>query len=575
MSSEKKENTIKINLYNEIKIYRRQELPSIYLKNSIISKLCCLSKLESANICFLLKEYKLGKSYLEEYKSIQNVEVYLTGALASPHYFINKIEPFLVCEISKAKNNKKEKEELKNNDTTNQTIDLPIIQNDLESKLIPENSDLSEIFVTEKLSYKDFKVAPIDYPIQKILLAELEYVLHTEHDEKYKYEKMQCFLDRLTYKKNEINHKTQALLFYYKSFLPKSSLKNDFGTIYENHISTNANIFTEKYENNCINDEMSLFEVPYKSELDHFERIAFVYSKFFMYESAMKYYKILRSYEEIIKCYIGMGIETKAINELKTAEKYYIEKLCPSIPKNTTEMYDHPKFSFDIKDYFISDTTCSNKSQKENIEFENTKFLPNDDIATNLKNCFPDAQKKNTNECYKNNEKQDNKMYDIKMKITDVYILLAGLENDINYFDKALKIFDYHETHRLKALKLYKEGKFLDAKNELELALKTNRTEKILFTYGCVLIELKDYQNAIIIFNELILYDNKNDKVYGNLVHCYIEIGEIDNALNVLEKAIKFGNKTAHINVYRQLCNNSFYKDRGQNFAKLHGFCFD
>ncbi|KAF7683769.1 TPR repeat-containing protein C19B12.01 [Astathelohania contejeani] len=132
---------------------------------------------------------------------------------------------------------------------------------------------------------------------------------------------------------------------------------------------------------------------------------------------------------------------------------------------------------------------------------------------------------------------------DDKMIKSDIYLLLAGLKNEPIYFDLSFKEFRNAESMRQKGLFFYKKGDFIESKIDFEKALEIIPfNDRTLFYYGCVLMELEEFDIAERVYKEILLRDERNTMAYINLSSCLIRMGRSEEAIKYLKTGVKLKN---------------------------------
>ncbi|KAM0676658.1 hypothetical protein BDAP_002771 [Binucleata daphniae] len=373
-----------------------------------------------------------------------------------------------------------------------------------------------ELFETDKLCYTDYYVTSLSLNLQEILLTELECILHTEINEEYRKEKIGTYIDLLKYKKNEKHPLFTRLINYYNTYI---DTKEYYHLEQDLHVKNDID-FTHQYN------------LPVKYIFEIKERLAHVFSKQFRYESAFCIYRELGDIENIIRCYVGLNKEDEAIVETKNRIHESTKRL-ESIQNTQKNKADK----------------SSNKEQKED---ENSK--QNNNASKNEYELY-----------YINIEKENNNVisvFDTKYKTYESYLLLASLENKPEYYDMAFSVIQHFEPFRLKGLYYFAKRSFAASAECFYKALEINRTENILFSYGCALIEQKNYELAVASFLELLFFDSKNTKALLNLTNCYFQLKQYENGLDTLLTAIKYTQRKDLVDLYIAMCNKHEYKER-------------
>jgi tetratricopeptide (TPR) repeat protein len=146
--------------------------------------------------------------------------------------------------------------------------------------------------------------------------------------------------------------------------------------------------------------------------------------------------------------------------------------------------------------------------------------------------------------------------------IYNCYMLLAGLIGKIEYYDHAFKWCAHSEPLRLKAIKLFDKQQYEPCRELLYQALGINYTEKILYTLSCTQIRLQEYEQAIAILRQLLLFSPRNCAVLRNLALCYLELNKIEKCLETLAEVIRYENRTADKILYSDLCSKHSIESR-------------
>lgn len=262
---------------------------------------------------------------------------------------------------------------------------------------------------------------------------------------------------------------------------------------YNTYIDTKEYYYIEQdlqCKNAC--DFTRQYNLPVKYAYEMQERLAHVFCRQFRYENALQLYKALGDVENMIRCYVGLNRESEAIAEAKNTIQTYKEQ----IRNRTSNMQAY---------------------------------------------------------CMRHNVDKQSVFY-IQYKIYESYLLLATLENKSEYFDLAYDTIQHSEPQRLKGLYYFASKDYKMAAECFCKALEINRTEKILFSYGCTLIEMKEYKKAIQVYQEFLLFDDKNTKALLNLTNCYFAIQRYEEGLAKLQTVIKYTQRKELIDLYKAMC---------------------
>lgn len=227
-----------------------------------------------SNICMAVKDYKRALEFLEKYKEESKIKTKLSGRTAKLKFF-NYIEnDFLVIEVDE------------------------------------ENSVPKESFETVKLSFIDYKVHSLSIEAQFVLISELNYLIHTERDETLRREIIQCYIDRLKYRENSKDVSVMRYILYYESFISSK-------IYYE---------FSKTFDRCPTIDYRCIKSLPFINAYKFKHRLALVFMKEFLYTRALELFSSLHDYENIIRCYVGLGKEREAIIELKNRISRFEDK---------------------------------------------------------------------------------------------------------------------------------------------------------------------------------------------------------------------------------------------------------
>lgn len=123
-----------------------------------------------------------------------------------------------------------------------------------------------------------------------------------------------------------------------------------------------------------------------------------------------------------------------------------------------------------------------------------------------------------------------------KILISNLYIKLAHLYQNIEYFDMALSIFKSSKPMQMKGLWLFNKKRFEEAAVAFEQALIiTPSNEEIRYSYGCTLVELDRINEALKIFRLLKSENPTNQNISKNLSYCYYKLEDVENMLRTLK----------------------------------------
>lgn len=125
-----------------------------------------------------------------------------------------------------------------------------------------------------------------------------------------------------------------------------------------------------------------------------------------------------------------------------------------------------------------------------------------------------------------------------KMILCNLNIKLAHLFQDPSFFDRAFEAFRSAKPCYLKGLFYFQKKEYDLAIVSFEEALRLSpQDEKIRFSYGCSLIEVERIAEALDVFKQLKMEDPMNEKIVKNLGYCYYKQNDVENTLYSLKEA--------------------------------------
>ncbi|KAM0675128.1 hypothetical protein GVAV_001471 [Gurleya vavrai] len=270
------------------------------------------------------------------------------------------------------------------------------------------------------------------------------------------------------------------------------------------------------------------------------------------YKNNEKHYLI----ERLIQYYMSF---------LKQEEYFYLEKVITEKKEIDFDFYLllPIKFNFEMKErlaFVFYKTFRYESALKIYLELNYTEEIIKCYVGMNKEKEAIENIKENI----KLYEKKDNLDTQNKFELFSYYLLLGGLTKNLNYYDKAYEIVPYSEPLRLKGLASFDQKNYQEAALTFEKALDINFNEKILFSYGCSLMKIKNYEKAIVIFQNYLVFDIRSEKAHKNIVACYLEINEIEKALDQLLVAIKYSFNKSLEDFYVALCIKHNFEERAE-----------
>ncbi|KAI4292482.1 hypothetical protein PAPHI01_1756 [Pancytospora philotis] len=122
-----------------------------------------------------------------------------------------------------------------------------------------------------------------------------------------------------------------------------------------------------------------------------------------------------------------------------------------------------------------------------------------------------------------------------QIALSNLYIKLAHLRQNPEYFDVAASLFRSAKPHQLKGLWHYNRKEHAAAKAAFQEALRiTPCSEEIRFSYGCTLVELDEAAEALKVFRLLNAENPTNENISKNLSYCYYRLKDIESTLGTL-----------------------------------------
>ena len=148
-----------------------------------------------------------------------------------------------------------------------------------------------------------------------------------------------------------------------------------------------------------------------------------------------------------------------------------------------------------------------------------------------------------------------------------VYCLLGELENNVDYFHKALEISKNKYTRAYRCLGRYYFIKQNEPKSleYYEKAMSINPVfPDIWFTMGSMYLKSKQYQKALISYSKMLSLDDSSHEVWGNLGVCFIQFKKYKEAIKCFEEGFARGR-----NSWRLLDNLAFVAVESKEITKL------
>ena len=127
-----------------------------------------------------------------------------------------------------------------------------------------------------------------------------------------------------------------------------------------------------------------------------------------------------------------------------------------------------------------------------------------------------------------------------------IYCILGELENNIEYFNKALEITNNKYTRAFRCLGRYYyiNKDFNKSKEYYEKAMEINPIfPDIWFTLGIIYMSEKNYIKGINSFGRILQMDDSNSEVWGNLGVCFIQVKKFKEAMKCFEEGYKRSHK--------------------------------
>lgn len=122
-----------------------------------------------------------------------------------------------------------------------------------------------------------------------------------------------------------------------------------------------------------------------------------------------------------------------------------------------------------------------------------------------------------------------------RMMLCGLYLKLAHLYQNVDYFDRAFEAFRCTKPLYMKGLYYFRIREFESAAVAFDSALElTPEDEKIKYSYACTLIELDRFAEATKILKELKNSDPMNEQISKNLSYCYHKQSDAESMLDTL-----------------------------------------
>lgn len=303
-----------------------------------------------------------------------------------------------------------------------------------------KESELKERYKyeTRGMSFKNVFVQALTVREQAILCLHMIKVYNETKCEDLRRLKVQAYLDRLFFPKNETNFYIWRILEFYNSLI---NLK-----FRELEIIRSKSFFL---------DPNIAFSIPIILRRDIDIQLAKVYFSYGFFEKARSHYEFYLCYELEIECLIRLRKNELAVTKIKNQ----IAKLS--------------KFH-----------TFSQRAQ-----------------------------------------------------YSDYCMKLATLLDDVKYYDSAFESYKSYEPLYAKAIYLFKKKEYTRSLKELEKALiLAPENEKILFSYACVLTELREYKKAVDVYEKLVKKSSDNIEYHKNLALCYLYLEDLEKCLKNLKR---------------------------------------
>ena len=127
-----------------------------------------------------------------------------------------------------------------------------------------------------------------------------------------------------------------------------------------------------------------------------------------------------------------------------------------------------------------------------------------------------------------------------------IYCILGELENNLEYFNKALEITNNKYTRAFRCLGRYYyiNKDFNKSKEYYEKAMEINPIfPDIWFTLGIIYMSENNFIKGINSFGRILQMDDSNSEVWGNLGVCFIQVKKFKEAMKCFEEGYKRSHK--------------------------------
>ncbi|KRH95131.1 hypothetical protein M153_2500032247 [Pseudoloma neurophilia] len=371
-------------------------------------------------------------------------------------------------------------------------------------------------FETEKYSFIDQKIVPLNVKEQKLLILIIFYILKLSEIETHKkeqhFEFANAFLDRLLFIQNESFPNRDYILGHFKNLL-RGEL---------NEIE-----FLNKYDN----------ELPFIPSFDYFRVLADNHFKKYNFESALQIYTILEQHLKMVKCYLGLNKEDEMKKELHRIRHQLEKKLLGSDPEYADL---HLNSEVNKKNIEIGERPVLNTDEvRKQLNFENKmdQLEIDNDGPTHIENPITKSAESTTKD-QKGTDISDLSLSEMKFALVNTYDLLAEITKDPSYYDKSYKLYQSHETLKNKALYLIRDQRITEAIDILQQALEHSQNDvKLFHMLGCLKIALN--QNGEPELRKILSIDPDNYETLLNLADFKIQRNSNSEALDYLQKAFK------------------------------------
>ncbi|OQS55433.1 Ttc27 [Ecytonucleospora hepatopenaei] len=127
-----------------------------------------------------------------------------------------------------------------------------------------------------------------------------------------------------------------------------------------------------------------------------------------------------------------------------------------------------------------------------------------------------------------------------KKQLSGIFIKLGHLYQDYRFYDISYRIYPDFKPLKAKSMFFFTKKDFVASLKVCEELRKMNsEMVDVNFNYGCCLIELEKYTEAIKVFKKLKFEDPLNITIATNLSHCYGKLNDVEQALLSLKQIAK------------------------------------